>query len=311
MTLQHVVSDWWLNLAFNFGGQSPEADPLPALHDITVRQAIAMAIDKQAIADKVYQGTAAPGDTIIRPASAFWHLDIPAEEELAYDPEAAAAMLEEAGYVDSDDDGVREDPETGDPFELLVPASQDTGGAVEAGELIVGFLDQIGIQVELRPVSDAKMNDYWGAGNFDAYIWYWSGDPDPNYQLFVFTSEQCGAWSDGCWQDPTFDALYEEQRNDVRPGSPPGARVRGPATGVRTDPRRRARLPRVAAGLPQRPLHRVGAGRRATTATCCRATTTTRWSRCARSMTRWQRRRAARAASQGGSGWWPVSPWSR
>ena len=36
------------------------------------------------------------------------------------------------------------------------------------------------------------MNDYWGSGNFDAYIWYWSGDPDPNYQLFVFTSDQCG-----------------------------------------------------------------------------------------------------------------------
>ena len=46
------------------------------------------------------------------------------------------------------------------------------------------------------------MNDYWGSGNFDAYIWYWSGDPDPNYQLFVFTSDQCGSWSDGCWKDP-------------------------------------------------------------------------------------------------------------
>jgi peptide/nickel transport system substrate-binding protein len=56
------------------------------------------------------------------------------------------------------------------------------------------------------------MNDYWGAGNFDAYIWYWSGDPDPNYQLFVFSSEQCGSWSDGCWKDPHFDALYNKQR---------------------------------------------------------------------------------------------------
>lgn len=213
VTVQRVVSDWWLNLAFNFGGQGPDADPLPALRDITVREAVAMAIDKQAIADKVYQGTATPGDTIIRPASAFWHLDIPAEEEFAYDPEAANAMLDQAGYADTDGDGVREDPETGDPLELLIPASQDTTGAVESGELIVGYLDQIGIAVELRPVSDAKMNDYWGAGNFDAYIWYWSGDPDPNYQLFVFTSEQCGAWSDGCWQDPEFDALYEEQRS--------------------------------------------------------------------------------------------------
>jgi peptide/nickel transport system substrate-binding protein len=210
--VQRVVSDWWLNLAFNFGGQGPDADALPALHDITLRQAIAMAIDKEAIATKVYQGTATPGDTIIRPASAFWHLDIPAEEEFGYDPAAANAMLDEAGYADTDGDGIREDPETGDPLELLMPASQDTTGAVEAGELIVGFLDQIGVGVELRPVTDAKMNDYWGAGNFDAYIWYWSGDPDPNYQLFVFTSEQCGAWSDGCWKDPEFDALYEEQR---------------------------------------------------------------------------------------------------
>ena len=210
--IQRVVSDWWLNLAFNFGGQGPDADALPALHDITVRQAIAMAIDKQAIADKVYQGTATTGDTIIRPASAYWHLDIPAEDEIVYDPVAANELLDGAGYADTDEDGVREDPATGEPLELLIPASQDTTGAVESGELIDGFLQQIGVGVELRPVSDAKMNDFWGAGNFDAYIWYWSGDPDPNYQLFVFTSEQCGAWSDGCWKDPTFDALYEEQR---------------------------------------------------------------------------------------------------
>ena len=66
--------------------------------------------------------------------------------------------------------------------------------------------------MNLQPVSDAKMNDFWASGNFDAYIWYWSGDPDPNYQLSVFTSGQCGGWSDGCWKDPHYDALYEEQR---------------------------------------------------------------------------------------------------
>ena len=212
VAIQRVVSDWWLNLAFNFGGQGPDAEPLPALHDHAVREAIAMAIDKQAIVDKAYAGTATPGDTIIRPASAFWHLDIPADQELAYDPVAANALLDDAGYADSDDDGIREDPETGEPLEMLIPASTDTTGAAESGELIVGFLKEIGIQVDLRPVTDAKMNDYWGAGDFDAYIWYWSGDPDPDYQLWVFTSDQCGNWSDGCFADADFDALYEEQR---------------------------------------------------------------------------------------------------
>ena len=213
ITVQKVVSDWWLNLAFNFGGQGPDANPLPALHDLEVRQAIQMAIDKQAIVTKVYQGAATPGDTMIRPASAYWHLDIPADEEFPYDPAAANAMLDDAGYLDTDDDGVREDPSTGESFELSMPASSDTTGAVEAGEMIVGFLKQVGMKVELLPATDTKMNDYWGSGNFDMYIWYWSGDPDPNYQFFVFTSEQCGSWSDGCWKDPHFDDLYEQQRS--------------------------------------------------------------------------------------------------
>ncbi len=212
VTVQKVVSDWWLNLAFNFGGQGPDADPLPALKDHDVRTAIAMAIDKQEIVDKVYQGTATTGDTIIRPASAYWHLDIPADQEIQYDPEGAATLLEQAGYTDTDGDGIREDPSTGEPLKMVVPASQDTTGAVEAGQLIVGFLKTIGIEVDLKPVTDAKMNDYWSAGNFDAYIWYWSGDPDPDYQLSVFTTDQCGDWSDGCWSDPTYDALYQKQR---------------------------------------------------------------------------------------------------
>jgi peptide/nickel transport system substrate-binding protein len=207
-----VVSDWWLNLAFNFGGQGPDADPSPALADHAVREAIAMAIDKREIVDKVYLGYANPGDTIVREASTYWHLDLPADEEYPYDPEGAAALLDEAGYVDADGDGVREDPSSADPLSLLMPASEETTGAVEAGQLIVGYLAAIGIDVELQPASDAKMNDYWGAGDFDLYIWYWSGDPDPDYQLSVYTSGLCGVWSDGCWSDPTFDAMYEAQR---------------------------------------------------------------------------------------------------
>ncbi len=218
ITIQKVVSDWWLNLAFNFGGQpGSDYEPLPALHDLDVRKAIMMAIDKQAIVDKVYQGTATTGDTIIRPASAYWHLDIPADEEYPFDPVAANKLLDDGGYLDTDDDGIREDPANGLPLHLVMPASSDTTGAVGAGELIVGFLAKIGISVDLKPATDGKMNDYWGAGSFDAYIWYWSGDPDPNYQLFVFTSEQCGAWEDGCWKNEKFDALYEEQHSIMDP----------------------------------------------------------------------------------------------
>jgi peptide/nickel transport system substrate-binding protein len=130
-------------------------------------------------------------------------------------------MLDDAGYVDTDGDGVREDPESGRPFEVLMPASTETTGAVEAGQLIAGYLAEIGFKVNLQPASDGKMNDYWTSGAFDMYLWYWGGDPDPNYQLWVFTSGNCGVWSDGCWQDPQYDRLYEQtteifDRNDRR-----------------------------------------------------------------------------------------------
>ena len=119
------------------------------------------------------------------------------------------------------------------------------------------------------------MNDYWGAGNFDAYIWYWSGDPDPNYQLFVFTSEQCGAWSDGCWKDPSSTRCTRSRRHDG-PDERQELVSRGAALRIRADPGRRARLPGLARRHTAATGSRAGCRRRATTATCCPATTTTR-----------------------------------
>ncbi len=217
ITTHTTISDWWLNLAFNFGGQGEQASNLPALGDLDVRRAIEMAIDKEDLVNLVYQGTATPGDTVIRPASAYWHLDIPAEDEIAYDPEGAKALLDQAGYTDADGDGTRDDPATGEPLVLEMPADQDTVGAVEAGQLIVGYLDAIGIHVDLQAVNQNQMNEVWGSGDFDAYIWYWQGDPDPDYQLSIFTSEQCGGWSDGCYADPAYDRLYDEQRSIMDP----------------------------------------------------------------------------------------------
>jgi ABC-type transport system substrate-binding protein len=102
---QRVISDWWLNLAFNFGGQSKDADPHPGLADPVVREAIALAVDKQEIVDKVYLGLAAPGDTVGREASTYWHLDIPADEEYPYDP-SGRRPPRGAGYADTDGDGI-------------------------------------------------------------------------------------------------------------------------------------------------------------------------------------------------------------
>ena len=120
------------------------------------------------------------------------------------------------------------------------------------------------------------MNDYWGSGNFDAYIWYWSGDPDPNYQLFVFTSDQCGSWSDGCWKDSHFDKLYQEQHS-MMDQTQRQARARRRSSTSTT--RCRASCSRIPTGSrPTAPTSsRVGSASLVRVATCSRPTTTTRW----------------------------------
>lgn len=209
------ISDWWPSFAFNFGGQGPDATNLAALQDVRVRQAIAHAIDKQRIVDAVYQGFATPGDTIVRPASAFWHLDVPAAEEFAFDPDQARRILEDAGYKDTDGDGVREDPSTGEPLQLQVPVVTSTLGAVDASKLIEPWLEDVGLDIRMQPVSESRVLEAWETGAFDAYIWYWSGDPDPDFISSIYITDQCLGWSDGCYSNPDYDALYEQQRSTL------------------------------------------------------------------------------------------------
>ena len=216
ITVQRNVSDWWLNLAFNFGGQSPDADPLPALQDKTLRTAIAMAIDKQGIIDKAYNGAGTPGTSAIHEVPEFWHYDVPEADQIPFDPDQANQLLDDAGYKQNSD-GIRVDPATGDVLKLRMPISQETPGAFTAGQLIQGYLKAIGVDVELLPVNEGKMYSYWETGNWDAYIWYWTGEPDPNYQLSAFTTGMCKNLSDGCWSNAKYDAMFEKQGGMVDP----------------------------------------------------------------------------------------------
>ena len=114
---------------------------------------------------------------------------------------------------------MRTDPKTGEPLKIRMPVSDDTDGSAQAGQLVASFLKNIGIDVTVKPVTAGKMYDLQQAGDFDAYIWYWTGDPDPNYQLSVFTGDQCKNLSDGCWNDPKYDAMFAEQQSTLEPAA--------------------------------------------------------------------------------------------
>jgi peptide/nickel transport system substrate-binding protein len=199
------------SLSFNFGGQGPNASNHPALQDVAVRRAIAHAINKEELVERVRLGYATPGTTVVPPLSPF-HYEPTEQESIDFDIAEANRILDDAGYEDTDGDGVREMPGGGEPLIFDVVVIPSVESSVPNGRLISDWVSDIGIRMEPRPVSEDKYYDLWRSGDFDAYIWGWTPDPDPNFILSIFTTDECLSWSDGCYSKPAYDQLYEDQQ---------------------------------------------------------------------------------------------------
>ena len=181
-----------MNFAFNFGGQGDSATNHPAIADLTVRQAIAHAIDKQALVDKVLlgKGTASAGLHDVRRRVPGIGTPPSRPRSTRSISTSRPTMLEEAGYLDTDGDGVRETPNGGEPLSWKWWRPRSAPSAPWAGELIAEWLGEIGIDVRVKAVGDGANERLLGRGDFDAYIWGWNADPDPNYHPVVFTSDR-------------------------------------------------------------------------------------------------------------------------
>ena len=190
-------------------------DGHPALSDLTLRQAIVMAIDNEEIVDKAHNGQAVAAGGYVPPRYADFHWSPEgAEETLAFDPDAANAMLDEAGY-ESGEDGVRVSPD-GDRLELRLHAHADRPDNVQAALVMVERLADIGIQVENNTVDPGVLSDALHAGEYDLIFTGWTVNPDPDY---VFSIHTCGALpvepgtmqGDAYFCDEEYDRLYEAQ----------------------------------------------------------------------------------------------------
>jgi peptide/nickel transport system substrate-binding protein len=179
----------------------------PATTDPDFRLAVEYAIDRETLVDRVKEGYATPGTTVI--PSPKWHFDPP--EVVPFDPAEANRILDEAGYNDTDGDGIRETPD-GEPMELRFIVRTEDPDSIVAGEFIVEWLRDIGVRLETEAVNDNKLTDVWYSNDYDMYIWGWGVEPDPNFQLSTYTTSQCGIWSDTCYSNEQYDELFKEQQ---------------------------------------------------------------------------------------------------
>ena len=183
----------------------------PALLDRNVRLALAHATDKQQIIDVVLLGLGAPGLTLIPDSLGVFYND--SIQDYAFDVEMANQILDDAGYADSDGDGVREMPDGSNPLIFRMNWPSDSVNAPRMAELLGGMWEQIGVRTEQQALDpDALTSICCPAFDFDVILWGWGSDPDPSFLLSVMLTDEIPTGnSETGYSNPDYDALYLEQ----------------------------------------------------------------------------------------------------
>jgi peptide/nickel transport system substrate-binding protein len=131
--------------------------------DVRVRQAIAMAIDRDEIALAAQFGAATPNETAIPASNAAWYYDY--APYAPADIEGAQTLLDEAGVSDLE-------------IEFLV--TSDFPETVTQAEVIAAELAALGISVVINDVDFSTWLDMEANGEFDAFMLSWVGNIDPD-----------------------------------------------------------------------------------------------------------------------------------
>ena len=181
--------------------------------DIRVRKAINYAIDKQEIIDGVYLGLGIDIASPYKPGTRWSNPDL---KPYPYNPQKAKALLKEAGFVDSDGDGVLE--RDGKPFSFEIVTNQNKEREKSA-VLIQRRLKDVGIQVNIRAIEWASfISRFIKTGDFDVVILGWGLGLDPDQFNIWHSSQQApGQFNFIGYNNPAIDKLLEQGRTELNP----------------------------------------------------------------------------------------------
>lgn len=181
--------------------------------DLRVRLAINYAIDKQEIIDGVYLGL---GINIASPYKPGTRWSNPTLKPYTYDVEKAKALLKEAGFEDTNGDGILE--RDGKPFSFEILTNQNKEREKSA-VLIQRRLREVGIDVQIRAIEWASfISRFIKTGDFDAVILGWGLGLDPDqFNIWHSSQQQPGQFNFIGYQNAKVDRLLELGRVELDP----------------------------------------------------------------------------------------------
>lgn len=139
----------------------------PQLSDARVRRALTMGTNRREIVEAILQGHGTLANSSVPPF--HWAYD-PDIDGIEHDPEGAAALLEEAGWVDGDGDGVRENAQ-GQRLSIVLKYNQGNQTRQNVAEIMQAQLASIGVEIQpqvvefgtlLQQINSAELRDFDG-----------------------------------------------------------------------------------------------------------------------------------------------------
>lgn len=156
----------------------------PVFRDRAVRQAIATAIDRGKVLDAAIDGRGRVADTFVPPTSWAYPAQLAKRSRSVED---AVALLDGAGWKDSDGDGVRDKGGVSLRFTIV---TSDEPARTSAGAQIVSGLKEIGIAAEVRALPFGELVDpVIRQRTFDALLVGVTGGADPDPYPFLHSSQ--------------------------------------------------------------------------------------------------------------------------
>jgi peptide/nickel transport system substrate-binding protein len=196
----------WVSFHFNWNTKSP------FFSDRRVRRAMSYAFDHERMLETTCHGLYTPCTGIFHPSA--WMATTKPLEPYRQDLDRAEALLDEAGWIDRDNDGIR-DREIGGrsvPFEFTILCNQ-TPMAQEICTLLQQSLERIGVRVNVRPTEFTVLQQQMLEKSFDAAFGGWGAGADPDTSSNIWASGEGRNF--GSYANPEVDRLFVEGRAEV------------------------------------------------------------------------------------------------
>lgn len=172
-----LVKASWFSPRFQYIGWNQLATPLK---DRRVRLALSMLFDRQDFIDKKLHGEA----VVVSGSSYIFGIGYDREvSPIAYSPDTARDLLTEAGWIDTDNDGILD--RNGEKFQLTLRMPSGSPVAVQIGEILQKNCKDVGIDIKIQLLEWASFIDKVRAKECDVILLSWATSPESDpYQIW-------------------------------------------------------------------------------------------------------------------------------